>query len=100
MMKIDNLVLIAAAGLGLYLVARVAQGKPVSFMGTSAAPTSTGAARQNAVTSPQLITNTALPGGPGWAWQYFTDGTAIGPDGKYYKGGQEVYDPAGILGAA
>ncbi len=26
-------------------------------------------------------------------WRYFDDGTAIGPDGIYYKNGVQVYDP-------
>lgn len=26
-------------------------------------------------------------------WKYYTDGTAIGPDGKYYKGGQLIFSP-------
>ena len=89
-MKTDTLLIIAAAGAGLYFIAKVARGGALS--GAKPAPTATGAARANA------ITNTALPGQPGWAWQYFTDGTAIGPDGKYYSGGQEVYDPAGYTG--
>lgn len=41
---------------------------------------------------------------PGWAtmitqadgWQYYSDGTSIGPDGKYYKGSDLIYDPAGM----
>ncbi len=41
---------------------------------------------------------------PGWAtmitqadgWQYFSDGTSIGPDGRYYKGSDLIYDPAGM----
>jgi hypothetical protein len=89
-MKTDNLIIIAAAGLGLWFIAKVAQGKTV--FGAKPAPISTGAART------QAINNTALPGQSGWGWQYFTDGTAIGPDGKYYSGGTEVYDPAGYTG--
>lgn len=29
-------------------------------------------------------------------WKYYTDGTAIGPDGRYYYQGAEVYNPAGM----
>lgn len=94
-MKTDTLVIIAAAAVGLYLVARTVKGG--SLMGGGAAPTATGAARSSAINAPSLIANTALPGQPGWAWQYFTDGTSIGPDGKYYSGSTEVYDPNGIL---
>lgn len=27
-------------------------------------------------------------------WQYFTDGTAIGPDGSYYQNGVKIWSPA------
>jgi len=36
--------------------------------------------------------------GPGQGWQYFTDGTAISPDGVYYYQGREVYNPRGMFG--
>lgn len=29
-------------------------------------------------------------------WRYWTDGTAISPDGVYYLNGSEVYNPAGM----
>ncbi len=53
-------------------------------------------------------TSKAAPGqsvtAPGWStmitqadgWQYYSDGTSIGPDGKYYKGSDLIYDPAGM----
>lgn len=49
----------------------------------------------NDTTSPAVteITNTALPGENGYGWRYFSDGTAIGPDGNYYYQGQQIYDP-------
>jgi len=41
------------------------------------------------------ITNPALPGQTGYGWRYFSNGTAIGPDGKYYnQDGQVAYDPS------
>lgn len=35
-------------------------------------------------------------------WQYFSDGTSIGPDGSYYYQGQQVYKAptGGFVGAA
>jgi hypothetical protein len=39
------------------------------------------------------IFNTALPGQNGFGWQYYTDGTAIGPDGSYYSNGAKVWSP-------
>lgn len=50
--------------------------------------------------APTSISNSALPGQPGYAWQYFSDGTAIGPDGSYYLNGQKIYDPFMPLGGA
>jgi hypothetical protein len=39
------------------------------------------------------ITNTATtPGSPGYGWKYYSDGTSIAPDGKYYYQGEMVYD--------
>jgi hypothetical protein len=46
------------------------------------------------------IPNPANPGQTGYGWKYYENGTAISPDGKYYKDGQLVYDPetnAGML---
>lgn len=45
------------------------------------------------VGNPEEIPNAALPGAAGYGWKYYTDGTAISPDGKYYFQGEEVYDP-------
>jgi hypothetical protein len=42
---------------------------------------------------PYEITNTATnPGEPGYNWKYYSDGTSISPDGKYYYQGDMVYD--------
>jgi hypothetical protein len=41
------------------------------------------------------IENTAKEGQTGYGWQYFSDGTAISPDGKYYYQGKLAYDPSG-----
>ena len=41
------------------------------------------------------IPNTALPGDPAYGWKYFSDGTAIGPDGKYYYKGELAWSPSG-----
>jgi hypothetical protein len=39
------------------------------------------------------VTNTAAEGEPGFGWKYYTDGTAISPDGVYYYKGKEVWSP-------
>lgn len=41
----------------------------------------------------QIINNGALPGQPGWGWQYYTGGVAIGPDGTYYLNGVPTWRP-------
>lgn len=41
------------------------------------------------------IENTSKEGQPGYGWEYFSDGTAISPDGKYYYQGKLAYDPSG-----
>ncbi|MFZ3221285.1 MAG: hypothetical protein WA174_14705 [Rhodoferax sp.] len=96
--KPDTLLIAAAAGMALWFVARIAKGQPLSlFKSTAPAPTSNGAARTNAVNNTYEITNTATPGQTGWGWKYYSDGTSIGPDGRYYSGGSEVYNPSGML---
>lgn len=39
------------------------------------------------------IPNSALPGQTGYGWTYYSDGTAIDPNGAYYSGGQAVWKP-------
>jgi hypothetical protein len=41
------------------------------------------------------IENTSKEGQPGYGWEYFSDGTAVSPDGKYYYKGALAYDPSG-----
>jgi hypothetical protein len=42
------------------------------------------------------ITNTAGPGEEGYGWKYYSDGTSIGPDGKYYQDGKVIWSPDGV----
>lgn len=50
-------------------------------------------------TTPIEIFNPATkPGEIGYGWKYYTDGTSISPEGKYFYKGQEIYnaaDPSG-----
>lgn len=43
-------------------------------------------------TTPIEVLNEAKPGEPGYGWKYYTNGTAISPDNKYYQEGKLVYD--------
>jgi hypothetical protein len=53
--------------------------------------TSGGAIAQNAEKIAEVLDGAG--GNFSNGWRYFTDGTAIGPDGKYYFQGQEVWSP-------
>lgn len=39
----------------------------------------------------KAVNNFALPGQPGYAWQYFDNGVAISPNGDYYLNGEKVW---------
>jgi hypothetical protein len=51
-------------------------------------------AKKPATTGGGVIVNNADPGEPGWGWDYFDGGVAIGPDGSYYLNGNKVWSPA------
>lgn len=44
------------------------------------------------------VTEISQPDGAAWSngWRYFSDGTSISPDGVYYQGGNQVFNPAGM----
>lgn len=92
-MNKDTIIIIAAAGLGLYMISKMikpgANIRPPTGSGTASSLNNNGA--------PPVVevNNTALPGQPGWGWTYYTDGTAISPQGQYYLNGQLVYTPGG-----
>lgn len=93
-MKNDTLLIAAAAGIGLFMVYKMTRttGTPTGWgtlgnSGTAQTLNNGG----NVGSTAQLIPNTALPGQPGWAWQNFTDGTSIAPNGDYYLNGQLVW---------
>lgn len=49
-------------------------------------------AKNTGIVPPVWVSEVARADG----WTYYSDGTSIGPDGKYYKGSDQVYDPAGM----
>lgn len=96
-MKQDTIIIIAAAAAGLYAISKMvkpgATVRPPNGSGTA------GSLNNNGNVPVAEINNTALPGQPGWGWQYFSDGTAISPAGEYYFNGQRVWSPsAGVMG--
>jgi hypothetical protein len=67
--------------------------------GTNLVDNETDTTSNEGLKTPIEILNTATkPGDPGWGWKYYSDGTSIGPDGKYYHKGQQIYDPANPTG--
>lgn len=72
-MENKDLLVIAAAAVAVWMIVKKLPGL------TAKAPTATGGA----------IVNNAEPGEPGWGWDYFDGGVAIGPDGSY-----KVWSPA------
>jgi len=72
--------------------------KPAGAAGTGIFDVLTGQRKASGAAVPQ---NTAkisevLDGSGGNfsnGWRYFTDGTSIGPDGKYYFQGEEIWSP-------
>lgn len=89
-MKADTLVILGAAAAGLWLVARMTR-----TTGAVVRPGGTASSLNNGGNLPTTeIQNSAMPGDSAWGWRYYTDGTAIGPDGAYYYQGQRIWSPA------
>lgn len=100
-MKNDTLIIIAAAAAGLFLIYKTA-GRTAGVAPRPGGTVLNQSNRTGAMPSGNQynttgIANTALPGQEGYGWQYYSDGTAIGPDGRYYYQGTEVYNPAGAM---
>lgn len=88
-MKTDTLAILAAAGLGLFLVAKMTRPK-----GTANTAQTLNAGGNVAMPSTiRELFNDDTPGQAGYAWRYFSDGTSIGPDGSYYQGSTKVWSP-------
>ena len=83
----EILILAGAAGFAFWLL-KVR--KPAA---STVQPATKGAAGTGSIFSRDVL-NTATPGEAGWGWKYYDDGTAIGPDGTYYKNGVAVWAPA------
>jgi hypothetical protein len=79
----DLLTMLAMAVLG-YVAFKAFKGSPAS-----AAPAKT---YGNGYSTE--IANSASPGDAAWGWNYYTDGTVIGPDGSYYKDGNKIWSPS------
>lgn len=89
MINKNNLIILAATAMGLYVVTKMT--RPRTYTSGVGALNMGGLVPSQPLT--KQIFNTALPGQTGFGWQYFTDGTAIGPDGSYYEKGQKVWSP-------
>lgn len=86
---------------GLINSATAPAAAPAAAAPGAAAPGAPTAAAPGAPTVPggfETIPNTALPGQPGYGWQYFTDGAsgaAISPSGQYFLNGTQVTGAGG-----
>jgi hypothetical protein len=77
-MKTNDLLLIAAAGIAIYLYMNRDTSNTIKNLG-------------EAINGISEIFTGAKQGDPAYGWRYFSDGGAIGPDGKYYLNGQYIY---------
>jgi len=82
--KNEDLLVVGLAGIAVFLILK-AKGLVPGFSGAAANPAPLYAGSE--------VFNGALPSQPGYGWHYYTDGVAIGPDGRYYLNGKEVWAP-------
>lgn len=87
-MKKENLILLAALGVGVFAISRYLQSR------TRNAPMP--APRNSGVVAPNPDTAWVSEITRSDGWTYYTDGTVIGPSGEYYNKGTLVYDPRGM----
>jgi hypothetical protein len=80
-MKTEDLVILALVGGGVFFMAKYLAGR-----------TKNQPAKNTGVAPPKYVQEIQRSDG----WTYYDDGTAIGPDGRYYFQGNEVYAPAGM----
>lgn len=88
-MKNDTFVILGAAAAALYVITKSTRPR----VPTGSAMQLNGGGQVNVPSYTKQIFNTATAGQEGYGWQYFSDGTAIGPDGSYYQNGQKVWSP-------
>lgn len=77
-MENDDLLLLAAAGIAIFLYMNRDTSNTVKNLGAAI----------NGIS--EIFTGT-IPGQTGHGWRYFTDGGSISPSGQYYLNGQYVY---------
>lgn len=83
-MKKEDIVLLLAVAAGVFVAARYLAGR-TNGKGAPPSP-NTGVVGPNY--SQEIMRNNG--------WSYYTDGTSIDPNGRYYKGSDLVYDPQGM----
>lgn len=100
-MKADQLIIIGAAGLALYMLSGMSRRISTQAAATTGGRSGTASSLNGGGTVPAYtyqITNNAQPGDPGYGWRYYSDGTSIDPAGNYYSGGNLVYQNPGMMG--
>jgi hypothetical protein len=81
-MKNEDLILLAAMALGVFVVI------PAMLKKSTAKPGGTDPASSSIYATREIMRADG--------WTYYTDGTSIDPNGRYYKGSDLVYDPRGM----
>lgn len=77
-MNQNDILLIAAVAAAVYLLARNNSSNTIKNLGA-------------AINGVSEIFTGAKQGEPGYGWRYFSDGTSMSPDGKYYLNGNYVW---------
>lgn len=80
-MKTEDALILGLAAVACWMIVRTV--RPASAVATPATGSS----------GATLIPNQSLPGNAAWGWSYYSDGTAISPDGTYYMGGTKLWSP-------
>lgn len=88
-MKTEELIALAFGGIALWMMFTSRRASAAS------APQAAGSVFDALLSSkpPDYVVevpNNALPGQPGWGWQYFSNGAAIDPNGSYFYKGERV----------
>lgn len=82
-MKQTDMIVLGLAGVAVYMIVKGKGGNPLASLFAALPAPSAG--------TTEIFDSRGLPHANGW--RYYSDGTSIGPDGKYYLNGQLVYTP-------
>lgn len=84
-MKSTNLIVLGLAGLAVYMIVKKTPG------GLKGMLPGTGNGQGATAPTTEVFNASGLPWDNGW--RYYSDGTAIDPQGRYYKNGSLIWSP-------